>query len=405
MTIETTNASRGRSMKTPEIMASCRTAGLQARVHEDEHERGWRPAVRQDISSRGSTPGRREDGLLHDLARPYLLDAVDDHLVAFLHARVHHYVGAAVGAGLNAPLLDLVLGIDDKDVVSGLIDLQRRLRDHQARRLLPLADDGGDELPVGQHPFGIGHGGAHDQRVGPLIDLRVGEVPGAAMGVLLAVGQAQPDLDLAEFAALLAPRLADRLEVANAHRKQHIDRILAHDGGQHAARRVDEVAYGEGGAADAAVDRRADVGVVEIDPGLGERRLGLHDLARRGVDGGLVLVDRALRAVLTLVELDLPVVLQLRIGELGLGHGEVGLGLVDQCLKLHLLDLVEQVARLDLLSFLEFLPAVERHLVEKTLDAGADLDFFDGLDAADKLEGLADALHGREPHADGGYGR
>jgi len=75
-----------------------------------------------------------QDRVLHDLSRAHLLNAVDDHLVAFLHARVHHHVGATVRAGLNAPLLDLVLGINDEDVVSRLVDLQRRLRDHQARR-------------------------------------------------------------------------------------------------------------------------------------------------------------------------------------------------------------------------------------------------------------------------------
>src|SRR5882672_2598770 len=80
MTIETTNARRGRSMKTPDIMA----AGLAA------------------------DPGRH-DRLLHDLARPHLLDAVDDHVLAFAHARCHHDVGAEIGAGLHATLLDLVL--------------------------------------------------------------------------------------------------------------------------------------------------------------------------------------------------------------------------------------------------------------------------------------------------------
>src|SRR5882724_11272807 len=89
MTIETTNASRGRSMKMPDIMA----AGLTA------------------------DPGRQHR-LLHDLARPHFLDAVDDHVFALAHPGGHDDVGAQVGAGLHAPLLDLVLIGDDEHVVA-----------------------------------------------------------------------------------------------------------------------------------------------------------------------------------------------------------------------------------------------------------------------------------------------
>src|SRR5277367_2720807 len=85
MTIETTKARRGRSMKMPDIMA---------------------PGLAADLG--------RQHGLLHDLSRPHLLDAVDDHLVAFAHAGGHDDVGADVGAGLHAPLLDLVLVGDDE---------------------------------------------------------------------------------------------------------------------------------------------------------------------------------------------------------------------------------------------------------------------------------------------------
>src|SRR5437867_2886695 len=127
MTIETTNASRGRSMKTLEIMTS---------------------AV-----------GRRRGqyGLLNDLSRPYLLDAVHDHLVAFLDARQHHDVGADVRTGLQPACLDLVLAVDHQSIVAGLVDLQGCLRNHQARLLPALADDGGDDLAIGQPSIGIGN--------------------------------------------------------------------------------------------------------------------------------------------------------------------------------------------------------------------------------------------------------
>ena len=137
------------------------------------------------------------------------------------------------------------------------------------------------------------------------------QTPGC--GIVLAVREPQADIDLDQPAALLAARLADGLEVAHAHRKQHIDRILADDGRQHAACRIDEIADGEGGAADAAVDRRADVGVVEIELGLLERRLQLHDLALGGVERRLVLVDLALRTELALRQVEVAVVLELGV--------------------------------------------------------------------------------------------
>src|ERR1700716_755643 len=328
----------------------------------------------------------RQDGLLHDLARPYFLDAVDDHVFALAHAGGHHDVGAEVGAGLHAPLLDLVLIGDDQPVIAGPVDLQRRLRDHQARLLLSFLDYRGYELAVDQVSLGIGDDGPHHQRVGLLIDLRIGEIPDAGMRIVLSVRESNADIDLGQPAALLAPRLADGLEVAHAHREQHIDRVLADDGRQHTACRVDEIAHGESGAADAAVDRRANVGVVEIELGLLQRRLQLHDLAFGGVERCLVLVDLALRTELTLRQVHGAVVLALSIDELGFGDGEISLGLLDRRLELRLLDLVEQVARLDVLTL------AEQNFFEEALDAGAQLDLVRGLDPADELEGLAGAF-------------
>src|SRR6266851_6753578 len=178
MTIETTKASRGRSMKTPDIMAT--------RLAAD--------------------PGRQH-GLLYDLARPHLLDAVDDHVFAIAHAGGHDDVGAEVGAGLHASLLDLVLIGDDQRVVAGLVDLQRRLWDHQARLLLSFMDHGGHELAVDQGPLGIGNDGAHDQRIGLLIDLRIGQVPDAGMRIVLAVRESYADIDLGQPAAFICKTL------------------------------------------------------------------------------------------------------------------------------------------------------------------------------------------------------
>jgi hypothetical protein len=50
------------------------------------------------------------------------------------------------------------------------------------------------------------------------------------MRIVLAIREAQPDIDLGQPATLLSPCFADGLEVAHAHREQDIDRILADDG-------------------------------------------------------------------------------------------------------------------------------------------------------------------------------
>ena len=162
MTIETTKASRGRSMKMPEIMVAQPRARVRARRQQDR--RPARPG-----------PGRT-------FWMPSTITCSPS-----LHARGDDDVGAALRAGLHAALLDLVLVVDDQHVVAGLVDLQRRLRHHQPRLFLAFADDGRHELAVGQGALGIGHGRPHDQRVGLLVDLRIGEVPDAALRIFLAV--------------------------------------------------------------------------------------------------------------------------------------------------------------------------------------------------------------------------
>ena len=148
-------------------------------------------------------------------------------------------------------------------------------------------------------------------------------------------------------------------------------------------------------AADAAVDRRADVGVAEVDLRLRQRRPHLQHLGPAGVERRLVLVDDRLRAPLLPGQLELSGILQVGVGRLGLGRGEVRLRLVDLRLELHLLELVKQLARLDVLTF------AEQHLVEKALDASAHVDLVDRLDPPDEFEGLADPLQRCRAYADG----
>ena len=102
MTIETTKASRGRSMKTFEITA-------------------WRsrqPARRQLPAAGGvsvaatTMPGRT------------FWMPLDDHPLAFLQS-VRITLGALRVAELDAPRLGLVVAVDDQHVGTGLVDLQR----------------------------------------------------------------------------------------------------------------------------------------------------------------------------------------------------------------------------------------------------------------------------------------
>jgi hypothetical protein len=267
------------------------------------------------------------------------------------------------------------------------------------RLLAALANDGGHELTVGEIAFGVRDGRPHDQRIGLLVDLRIGEVPGAGMGIFLAVGQPQQDFDLVEPTALFPSGLADRFEIAHADGEQRIDRILADDRHQDTAGRIDQIADGIGCATDPAVDRRADVGVAEIGVGLLESGLGLHDPAGGRVQRRLVLIDDGLRAELPFGKFELPAVLEVGIGRCRLGDHEVCLGLIDQGLELHLFDLIQQVSGLHLLAF------AEQDLFEKPLDARANLDLVHRLDVADEFERPAHALERHQPDADRGRRR
>jgi len=77
--------------------------------------------------------------------------------------------------------------------------------------------------------------------------------------------------------------------------------------------------------------------------------------------------------------------LQLRVRGFGFGRGKVRLGLIDLRLELHLFDLVQQVARLEVLSL------AEGDFFEKALDPRPDINLVGRLDVTDELEGLADA--------------
>src|SRR5476651_2831182 len=94
ITVEMTNASRGRRMKTDEIVI-----GL--------------PRLRERC---GSGAG------VHHHAGPHFLLALDDHLVAGLQSALDAGQSVARYAGLDRSLLDRVLVADHEDERAGLVD-------------------------------------------------------------------------------------------------------------------------------------------------------------------------------------------------------------------------------------------------------------------------------------------
>ena len=169
ITIETTKARRGRSMKTFEIiLAQLSRCGLC-----------------------GSAGGRRF-ARRHRHAGPHLLDALDDHPLARLQAVPDHRLRALRGAERDPPRLHLVVLADHQHVGAGLIDLERRLRHRQHRLGRARLDPDADELAVDQQALGIGQLGAHRHRVGALVDLHVEEVDLARLVVQRAVRQRRP---------------------------------------------------------------------------------------------------------------------------------------------------------------------------------------------------------------------
>ena len=140
----------------------------------------------------------------------------------------------------------------------------------------------------------VGDDAAQRDGVGVLRDCIVDEIQLAGLIIEPAVRQPDPDNDRLET----APRriaIAQHQPLAHRNRERDIHRVLADDRGQHAGTRTDDVAVGYRGAADLAVDRRVDFGVVEIDLRQLHLRLrGLHLcfeallVGDRGVIGGLL---------------------------------------------------------------------------------------------------------------------
>src|SRR5215831_9955176 len=97
MTMATTKASRGRSMKIPENIRS----------------------------------GSRHDGRGDDLPGTHLLHPLDDDQLSLLEAIGYHDVAPLLHAGRDAALLHLLRRIDHQHIASGLIEQDGGLRNDQ----------------------------------------------------------------------------------------------------------------------------------------------------------------------------------------------------------------------------------------------------------------------------------
>src|SRR5713226_5783509 len=151
-----------------------------------------------------------------------------------------HNVHPARDIGLDASDLNLVVLVDDEDVRTGLIDLQRLLRHQQRALALALFGHDGDQLSVNQHAVGIGEHRSHLDRVSPLIHRIVEEVDFSGAGIAAAVRELDVDDILAALTRGLLLAYVEHLALRD--REAGVDRVLTDDGGQRAIRRADEVA-------------------------------------------------------------------------------------------------------------------------------------------------------------------
>ncbi len=148
--------------------------------------------------------------------------------------------------------------------------------------------------------------------------------------------------------------------------------------------RADQISGIHEPAADAAVERRVDLGITEVEFGRFQRRLLRQHL------GGLAFLDRFRLVHLLLTDrAAAPGYAPAFGGQLGLFERrlcprQVGLGRVHRGDILRLLDLEQQLALLDQVAILE------KHLLEKAFDPCSQLDGLDRGDIAGELQIVGD---------------
>jgi hypothetical protein len=165
-----------------------------------------------------------------------------------------------------------------------------------------------------------------------------------------------------------------------------VNRVLADDGGKHAAARPDEIAYGQQRAADAAIDRRVDVGVAQFQLRPLQLRLQLCEVSAGLVAARDGVFQPRLRRDIALRQRQLPLIFLPGAGERGLRRLECALRVGDGGQIRGFFDDEQQVALLHVRAFLK------QALLKKAVDAGAQFHLVHGLHTGGERDGCAKFL-------------
>src|SRR5882757_9322965 len=197
MTMATTNASRGRSMKMLENIRS------------------------------GSGYDRRR----HDLAGTHLLDPLDDDQFPFVQAVGDDDIPTLLHSEGYTALLDLLRRINQQNIAAGLVEQDGGLRNEQRRPRRAALQRDADDTAGDQDTVRVRHACPYCYGVGRGVDLHVEEIDQPQMGIDAPVGQ--PDVD---GQVLVAVRLGDSAlvleDIALTDLEDGVDRILADDRGE-----------------------------------------------------------------------------------------------------------------------------------------------------------------------------
>src|SRR5215831_628640 len=200
------------------------------------------------------------------------LQAFDDHLLAARQTLRNNDVFAVGAAGLEPPDRDLP-AIDDKDIQALLISDERRLWNQHSFLGLTAFEIYRHQLPIDENALWIGENGTNLHGVRGAIHRYIDKVDLTQLVIGRAIGKTQPDLDTGN--ALDAASLLGLHELALAHRKEHIHRILTDDRRQRSALGAHDIALSDRRAADLSSDRRENLGIAQVD--LRSVEIGLID--------------------------------------------------------------------------------------------------------------------------------
>ena len=258
------------------------------------------------------------------------------------------------------------------------------MRYDQRRLGLRRIDDDAHEQPRNQQLVRIGEGGADGDGAGGRIDAIVDEIEAAGMRILIIIGEPEPRHRRCWRLPVLGRLLGaqDIIEIGPlADIEDDIDRVELDEGGQHVARRADEVADAVGGPPDTPGERRVDARIAEVEFRLLEFRLAGVDRRHRRLLVGQRLIEGFLTDVAVAEQAARPLVVLTAADDLRLRLDHPRRRDIDRRLIRGPLDREQQRPRRHILALAEF--ACD----EEALNAGPQIDLIDGDDAADILDG------------------